>query len=169
MTSRSTTVPAKDRLDAPVAEDGSTGQTRGWLGTEADVAEKTIVQKLQIKPGSAVWLSDASKQPLVEPLPDGVRRVGTLEDSTATILFAEDRASLEELLAESGAERLAGTDLLWVAYPKGGRADINRDSVWPMLAELGLRPVSQISLDDVWSALRFRPLKPGEAPFTGGR
>jgi hypothetical protein len=56
-----------------------------------------------------------------------------------------------------------------VAYPKGGRADINRDSLWPILAEDGFRPVSQVALDDTWSALRFRPLKAGEAPFTGGR
>jgi len=32
-----------------------------------------------------------------------------------------------------------------------------------------MRPVSQVSVDEVWSALRFRPLREGEAPFTGGR
>ena len=37
------------------------------------------------------------------------------------------------------------------------------------LGELGRRPVTQVAIDQVWSALRFRPLKPGEAPFTGGR
>jgi hypothetical protein len=55
-----------------------------------------------------------------------------------------------------------------VAYPKGNRADINRDSVWPILAEHGLRPIAQVSVDEVWSALRFRPLKPGEEQFKGG-
>ena len=58
--------------------------------------------------------------------------------------------------------------MLWVAYPKGGRADINRDTLWPILAEHGLRPIGQAAIDDVWSALRFRPLKEGESPFTGG-
>jgi hypothetical protein len=33
----------------------------------------------------------------------------------------------------------------WVAYPKGGRADINRDSLWPILAEDGFRPVSRVA------------------------
>jgi hypothetical protein len=28
--------------------------------------------------------------------------------------------------------------------------------------------IRQAALDASWSALRFRPLKPGEAPFTGG-
>jgi hypothetical protein len=32
-----------------------------------------------------------------------------------------------------------------------------------------MRPVTQVSIDQVWSALRFRSLKDGEAPFTGGR
>jgi hypothetical protein len=32
-----------------------------------------------------------------------------------------------------------------------------------------MRPVSQVAVDEVWSALRFRLLKPGEPPFTGGR
>jgi len=36
-------------------------------------------------------------------------------------------------------------------------------------AEFGMRPISQVAIDDVWSALRFRVLRTGEAPFTGGR
>jgi hypothetical protein len=32
-----------------------------------------------------------------------------------------------------------------------------------------MRPITQVAVDDVWSALRFRPLKEGEPPFTGGR
>jgi hypothetical protein len=50
----------------------------------------------------------------------------------------------------------------WVLYPKGGRADINRDSLWPMLVEHGMRPISQVAVDDTWSALRFRALREGE-------
>ena len=49
------------------------------------------------------------------------------------------------------------------------RADLNRDTLWPVLGEYGMRPVSQVAVDEVWSALRFRPRKPGEPPFTGGR
>jgi hypothetical protein len=56
-----------------------------------------------------------------------------------------------------------------VAYPKAGRADNNRDSLWPILAGYGLRPIGQVAIDDVWSALRFRPLAEGESPFAGGR
>jgi hypothetical protein len=30
---------------------------------------------------------------------------------------------------------------------------------WGLLAEAGLRPVTQVSVDEVWSALRFRPIE----------
>jgi hypothetical protein len=56
-----------------------------------------------------------------------------------------------------------------VLYPKGNKADINRDSLWPIVGEHGLRPITQISVDDTWSALRFRPLREGESQFSGGR
>ncbi|MEV4090069.1 hypothetical protein AB0J43_58360, partial [Nonomuraea fuscirosea] len=64
---------------------------------------------------------------------------------------------------------LAEPAVVWVAYPKGNRSDVNRDTLWPIVAEFGLRPNGQVAVDEVWSALRFRPLKEGEAPFTGGR
>ena len=35
--------------------------------------------------------------------------------------------------------------------------DVNRDKLWPVVAALGQRPVRQVALDEVWSALRFRP------------
>jgi hypothetical protein len=35
--------------------------------------------------------------------------------------------------------------------------DLNRDVFWEALEHLGVRPVTQIAVDDVWSALRFRP------------
>ena len=132
------------------------------------MAARSVAEKLLIKPDTTLWSSDDSRLELVEPLPAGVRRVGAPEQATTALVFADDAASLRDLLA-THQERLARPDILWVAYPKGNRTDINRDSLWPILSELGLRPVTQVSIDQVWSALRFGPLKPGEAPFTGGR
>ena len=58
---------------------------------------------------------------------------------------------------------------VWIAYPKGGKSDINRDSLWPIVRDAtGMRPITQVALDVTWSALRFRPLKPGEEPFAPG-
>ncbi|HEX2273101.1 MAG TPA: hypothetical protein VHG90_04415, partial [Acidimicrobiales bacterium] len=105
---------------------------------------------------------------LLGPLPDEVRVVDALEDATVALVFADDAESLRKTLDPAG-ERLARTDVVWVAYPKGNRTDVNRDTLWPIVAEHGMRPITQVAVDDVWSALRFRPPKPGEAQFSGGR
>jgi hypothetical protein len=38
----------------------------------------------------------------------------------------------------------------------------------PNTTEYNMRPIGQVAVDEAWSALRFRPVKEGEAPFTGG-
>ena len=51
--------------------------------------------------------------------------------------------------------------LAWIAYPKAGQlgTDLNRDILWKHLLKNGIQGVRQIALDDVWSAMRFRPKK----------
>ena len=58
-----------------------------------------------------------------------------------------------------GALKLGG--LLWFSYPKKSskvETDITRDVGWDALGSTGLRPVTQVAIDDTWSALRFRPV-----------
>jgi hypothetical protein len=129
---------------------------------------KTIAEKLQIKPNSTVWLSHPAHLPLLTPMPDGVREVDTMATASTAVLFADDAASARKLL-EQHADDLAKPTVLWVAYPKGNKADINRDTLWPIVAEFGLRPNGQVAIDNHWSALRFRAHRPGEGTFTGGR
>jgi hypothetical protein len=130
--------------------------------------ERTVAQKLLIKPTATLWVSSDEHLTRLGPLPEGVSRVATPSEATTAVLFVTDEASLHGALAATGAD-LARVPTLWVAYPKGGRADINRDTLWPIVAELGLRPITQVAVDDVWSALRFRQLADGEAQFAGGR
>ena len=51
--------------------------------------------------------------------------------------------------------------LAWIAYPKAGQlgTDLNRDILWKHLLKQGIQGVRQIAIDDVWSAMRFRPGK----------
>lgn len=132
------------------------------------MAAKTVADKLLVKPQTAVWISDDEHRPLVEPLPEGARHVDDLGEAGVAVLFAADAAAVRRLLDEH-RDRLSRPAALWVAYPKGNKADINRDTLWPIVAEYDLRPNGQVAVDEVWSALRFRPLKEGEPPFTGGR
>lgn len=52
--------------------------------------------------------------------------------------------------------------LLWISYPKGTskvKTDLNRDILWKALEIHGMAGVSMVSIDNVWSAMRFRPLE----------
>jgi hypothetical protein len=78
------------------------------------------------------------------------------------LLFVNNLAEAQAL-APSAVAAVAGAKpegILWIAYPKGGsgvKTDVNRDKLWPVVQEYGWRPVRQIAIDDVWSAMRFRP------------
>jgi hypothetical protein len=132
------------------------------------MSTKSIAEKLLIKPNTTLWLSHAAHLARIEPLPAGVRVVDGMEQATVALVFADAAAAVREILAEHN-DQLVRPTIFWVAYPKANKADINRDTLWPILAEYGMRPIGQVAVDEVWSALRFRPLKEGEAPFTGGQ
>lgn len=132
------------------------------------MSTKSVAEKLSIKPGTTVWVLPASRAELIEPLPDGARAVKAIDEAAVAVIFAEDAAQLRARLDER-AESLAEPDSLWIAYPKANRTDINRDKLPPILGEHNMRPIGQVAVDETWSALRFRPLREGEAPFAGGR
>lgn len=132
------------------------------------MAAKSVAAKLLVKPDTTYWTSHPERDKLLEPLPDGARRSRSLGTATVAVLFVDGEADARARLARHDADLLK-PDVLWIAYPKANRADINRDSLWPIVADYGLRPVGQVAVDDEWSALRFRPLKAGEAQFTGGQ
>ena len=74
-------------------------------------------------------------------------------------VFGENRLELErEILKVKEAGKYDA--IFWASYPKGGgkiKSDLKRDTVWAALELIQLRPVSQIALDETWSALRGRP------------
>lgn len=74
-------------------------------------------------------------------------------------VFGSGRAELEKQLMK--VKDAGKYDcLFWACYPKGGgqiKSDLKRELVWACLELIGLRPVSQIALDETWSALRGRP------------
>jgi hypothetical protein len=50
--------------------------------------------------------------------------------------------------------------MLWICYPKRSAktpSDLSRDAVREAMRGHGWHAVSQVSIDDTWSALRFRP------------
>jgi hypothetical protein len=75
------------------------------------------------------------------------------------LLFAPDIAALNECAA--AAIRAVKPDgLLWICYPKGTskqKTDLNRDRGWDIVHASGWEGIALVSLDDTWSAMRFRP------------
>lgn len=123
------------------------------------MAEKTTAAKLQIKPGNTMYLTGATvrEHALVEPLPEGAAVVAEPHEAETAVLFAQDRTGLDALLADLLGP-LAGARAAWIAYPKGNRTDINRDSIWKRLQEVGWTLNANVSLSDTWSAVRLKPL-----------
>jgi hypothetical protein len=125
----------------------------------------SLAQKLRIHEGSRVALLNAPDgyARTFDPLPGGAEVRAIAADSSeqydVTLLFARDHAELERLApAAIAATRDGG--VLWIAWPKSGakaKGAITRDTLWPVMAALGWGPVSNVALDETWSALRLRP------------
>ena len=98
-------------------------------------------------------------QSQLTPLPEGVIISTNLYDEADFIQgFFMNREELEQQLGTM-KDHLKKDGWLWVTYPKGSskiKTGINRDSIWSYAKELGLKAVHQISIDETWSAMRFR-------------
>lgn len=114
-----------------------------------------VARKLQIKPGGSVAVVD---------MPPGVKvdlggsPVAPPAEADAVLAFVVQSAQLAGS-ARVAIEAAQQDRLAWIAYPKAGGlgTDLNRDRLAVAVAEHGVMPVRQIAIDDVWSALRFRP------------
>ena len=80
--------------------------------------------------------------------------------SKYTLIFVSHSKSLYSFLNKQ-LKHIEPDSILWIAYPKGTsgiKTDINRDTIRPAVEEYGIQTVTAISINDTWSALRFRPI-----------
>lgn len=124
--------------------------------------QSPLQKKLRIQPGQRLVILNPPPDYVesLHPLPEGTQLVAkTTREVDFCHLFAENSAQLAELLPTAiGAIKYDG--LLWVSYPKKSSkvpSDLSRDVLWELPGETGLRPVTQVSIDKTWSALRYRP------------
>ena len=83
---------------------------------------KTVADKLLIKPGTALWVSDREQLGRLGPLPGGTQPVDALGDATVALVFGQDAQSVRDLLT-AHRDELGLPAVLWVCYPKGNKAD----------------------------------------------
>jgi hypothetical protein len=81
--------------------------------------------------------------------------------STNTLVFINNQKEFLKFL-NSQLKKIEPDSVLWFAYPKGTskiKTDINRDTIRTTGEEFGITTVTAISINDTWSALRFRPIE----------
>jgi hypothetical protein len=122
----------------------------------------SIAKKLGLKPGmrGLVVAAPSGYMKSLAPLPEGVAVSENIGGTNDFIQFFATRKSEIEKSARKLLHSSAPGALVWITYPKktsGVDSDLSREEVWSAMEGTGWHPVSQIAIDDVWSALRFRP------------
>ena len=124
------------------------------------MGDAALIKKLGIKPGqrAAVINSPDGYADRIGP-PQGVEVTTDLDGTFDFVqVFAKDRAILDRHL--NGPRRPETGRRVLDLLPQGQLQSPDRPEprrVLGSLQHLGVRPVTQVSVDEVWSALRFRP------------
>jgi len=125
------------------------------------MSDKSVAQKLFIRENHTVLLLNAPKgyKKALGKLPKGVKIITKSSTPVDFIqLFAATKADMTRLFRQAKPLLKEG-GLLWATYPKAGQmdTDLKREVVWECGQAVEMQPVSQIAVDAVWSALRFKP------------
>ncbi len=76
------------------------------------------------------------------------------------LIFAINQLQLNNILKEVFSA-LHTDSKLWIAYPKTTSkivSDLNRDASWEILSKNDFEAVRQVTLDHVWTAMRFKKI-----------
>lgn len=124
--------------------------------------DKTAATKMHMKPGFTIHVINKPDdyEDLLGGIPERAQLVDEPADNVDFVhLFVLSRLELLEQLPATLKNAPNGA-AVWISYPKktSGRShDINRDVVIAEVLQFGWRSVSNISLNDNWSAVRLRP------------
>lgn len=127
------------------------------------MSDKTIAQKLLIKPKHTVRLVNAPRgyAETMGVLPAEAKLVTKSAPAVDVLqVFVKDMAELKKWLPTLKDAVKAG-GLLWITYPKGTSAvktDVNRDIIAAYSNTVGWQVVAICSVDDTWSAMRMKRL-----------
>ena len=128
------------------------------------MTQSPLIKKLRIQPGQHLLVLNALPGYIesLGELPEGTR-LSEQTDPEAEYdfchLFAKNSSELADLVP-TAVKAIWYDGLLWISYPKKSskvETDLSRDTLWELPGATGLRPVTQVSIDVTWSALRFRP------------
>ena len=129
------------------------------------MAETSLIKKLGIKPKQRVLMLNAPEgysEQISTLMPVDVELFlmpASAGNFDVVLQFVRNKADVEKDIPKA-IELVQPGGRLWISYPKQSSkvpTDINRDILWKIFPNSEWRPVTQISIDEIWSALRFRP------------
>lgn len=128
------------------------------MSTASD--HEALQKKLQLKPGTRLWVWPETQAHPPELTADTIAATD-LGNADAAVLFTNSPADVDAAL-EQHIRALAPLRAVWFVYPKGNATDFNRDTLWNRLLRDDWRANSNVAYNEALSAIRARPLKPGE-------
>lgn len=119
-----------------------------------------LLQKLQVKDPKQFYVVNAPQDLLEIFSREGLTQQINIDEYNfgGVILFVSNSEELNMMLSNFLNDQDA--DNHWVAFPKKASkipTNLGRDQGWDKLTDADWIPVRQISINDQWSALRFRP------------
>lgn len=122
-----------------------------------------LAKRLRLKPGQRGLALNIPPDyaELLGPLPENLELTSDSSGGPFDFvhLFVHDRAQLDHY-GPLALQAIKPDGLFWISWPKrtsGIKTDLTRDDGWETLHEAGWEGVATVSVDDVWSAIRFRP------------
>lgn len=123
------------------------------------MSDKPVAERLQVKGERKLAVVGASAE--VDRKVGAKTARADVGAADVILLFAADRAGLDKALP--GVLKKTRVDsILWLAYPKltsNLAGDLSRDIIHALAPKHGFDTVSQIAIDDDWSALRLKRIR----------
>ncbi|MEI7790365.1 MAG: DUF3052 family protein [Alphaproteobacteria bacterium] len=123
------------------------------------MSDKPVAERLQVKGTRTLAVVGAS--PALDKVVGAAKARADVAKADVVLLFVADRKSLDKQLAPL-LKRMAPETIFWLAYPKLTSelaGDLSRDVIHALAPKRGLDTVSQIAINDDWSALRLKRLR----------
>jgi len=123
---------------------------------------KSAARKLGMNPGMRALILAPPPEylELLAPLPDGLTVSSTADGMYPFVQIFVTRLSEITKFARRLSKYAAPNALVWISYPKKASrtdCDLSRDVIREAMSVAGWQAVSIVAIDEVWSALRFRP------------
>jgi hypothetical protein len=121
-----------------------------------------VAKKLGMNPGmrALIVAPPSGYLNLLAPLPDGLTVSSRAGGTYPFVQVFATRLSDVRKFARWLPKHAAPNALVWISYPKKtskAEGELSRDVIREAMRGTGWRAVSIVAIDEVWSALRFRP------------